>query len=105
MDYFDCNGSLCDEIEKVPADDDEGLSKAAKQIHLTLITINHSADWVMNTINLNHSEFTKFKKKILDSLNEYQQKTMTMRVLLVKLNHKDKELQDQLEDKDAELDD
>ena len=28
---------------------------------------------------------------------------MTMRVLLVKLKHKDKECQDQLEDKDAEV--
>ena len=100
MDSFDCNDSLFDEIEKVLAEDDEGLSKAANKIHLTLISINHRADWVMNRVNLNHSEFTKFKKKILDSLNEYQQKTMTMRVLLVKLNHKDKELQDQLEDKD-----
>ena len=54
----------------------------------------------MKIVNLNHSEF---RKKILDSLNEYQQKTMTMRVLLVKLKHKDKELQDQMKDKDAEV--
>ena len=94
MDSYDYNDSLCDEIEKVLAEDDEGLSKAANEIHLTLININHRADWVMNRVNLNHSEFTKFKNKILDSLNEYHQKTMTMKVLLVKLKHKDKELQD-----------
>ena len=29
MHCCDCNDSLCDEIEKVLADDDEGLSKAA----------------------------------------------------------------------------
>ena len=103
MDSFDCNDSLCDEIENVLAEDEEGLLKAAKQIHLTLISINHIVDCVMNRVNLNHSEFTKFKKKILDSLNEYQQKTMTMKVLLVKLKHKHKELQDQMKDKDAEV--
>ena len=93
MDSF-CNDSFYDEIEKVLVEDDEGLSKAANEIHLTLISINNRADWVMNRVNLNHSEFTKFKKKILDSLNEYQLKTMTMKVLLVKLKHKDKELRD-----------
>ena len=41
----------------------------------------------------------KFKKKILDSLSEYQQKTMTMKVLLVKLKKRDKELWN----KDAEI--
>ena len=34
-------------------------------------------------------------------MNEYQQKTMTMKVLLVKLEHKYKELQDQMKDKDV----
>ena len=103
MDSFDCNDSLCDEIEKVLAEDEEGLSKAAKQIHLTLISINHRADWVMNRVNLNHSEFTKFKKKILDSLNEYQHNTMTMKVFLVNLKHKDKDLWDQIKEKMLKL--
>ena len=60
-------------------------------------------NWVLNTVNLNHSEFTKFRKKILNSLNEYQQMTVTMKVLLVKLKHKDKELWVQMKDKDAEV--
>ena len=70
MDSCDWNSS-CDEIEKVLADDDEGLSKAAHEIHLTLPNIDLRANWFLNTVNLNHSDFTKFKKKILDSLNEY----------------------------------
>ena len=78
MDSFDCNYILCNEIEKVLGEEDEGLSKVANEIHLTLISINHRADRVMNKVNMNHSEFTKFEKIILDSLNEYQQKTMTM---------------------------
>ena len=90
MDSCDCNDILCDEIEKVLAEDVEGLSKVTHEIHITLISINHIADWVMNIVNMNHSEFTKFKKKILDSLDEYQHKTMLMKVLLVKLKHKDK---------------
>ena len=53
--------------------------------------------------NLNHNEFIKFRKRILDPLNEYQQKTMTMRVLIVKLKHKDEKLRDQLKDKNAEV--
>ena len=101
MDSCNSNDSLCDEIEKVLADDDEGLSKAAHEIHLTLLNIDLRANWFLNTVNLNQSDFTKFKKKILDSLNEYQQKTMAMKVLLVKLKHEDKELQDQLKYKDA----
>ena len=36
MDSCDYNDSLCDEIEKVFVDDDEGLSKAAHEMHLTL---------------------------------------------------------------------
>ena len=94
MDSCDCNDSLCDEIEKFITDEDEGISKASHEINITLMSINHRADWVMNTVNMNHIEFTKLKKKILDSLNEYQQKTMTMKVLLVKLKYKDKELRD-----------
>ena len=72
MDSCDCNDNLCDEIEKVLANDDEGLSKVAQEIHITFLNIDLREDWVTNTINLNHSEFTKFKKKILDSLNKYQ---------------------------------
>ena len=72
MDTCDCNDNLCDEIEKVLADDDEGLSKAAHEIHLTLLNIDPRANWFLNIVNMNHSDFTKFKKKILDSLNEYQ---------------------------------
>ena len=103
MDSCHCNNILCDEIEKVLADNDEGISKVSQEIHLTLLNIDLGAKWFMNTINMNHSEFTKFKKKILDSLNEYQQKTMTMKVLLVKLKNKDKELRDQMKDKDDEV--
>ena len=80
--------ALCDEIEKVIAEDDEWLSKTAHEIHLTLLNIDLRANWFLNTVNLNQSDFTKFKKKILDFLNEYQQKTMTMKVLLVKIKHK-----------------
>ena len=76
MDSCDCNDNLCDEIEKVLVDDDEGLSKAANEIHLMLLNIDLRANWFMNTVNMNQSDFTKLKKKILDSLNEYQQKTM-----------------------------
>ena len=103
MNSCDYNDSLCDEIEKVLADNDEGISKVSQEIHLTLLNIDLGAKWFMNTINMNHSDFTKFKKKILDSLNEYQQNTMTMKVFLVKLKHKDKELQDQMKDKDVEV--
>ena len=49
METCDCNDSFCDEIDKVLADQDEGISKAAHEIHIM-----------------------KFKKKILESLNEYQ---------------------------------
>ena len=103
MDSFDCNDSMCDEIEKVLAEDDEDLSKAAQEMHLTLINIDLRANWVLNKVNLNHSEFTRFKKRILDSFNEYQHKTMTIRVLLVMLKHKDKEFHDELEDNDAKI--
>ena len=72
MDSCDYNDSLCDEIEKVLAEDDERLSKTAHQIHHTLLNIDFRANWFLNTVNLNQSDFTKFKKKILDSLNEYQ---------------------------------
>ena len=65
-----------------------------------MININHRANWVLNTVNLNHNEFTRFKGIILDSLNEYQHKTMRMRVLLVNIKHKDEEVWDLLEDKD-----
>ena len=103
MDSCDYNDSLCDEIEKVLAEDDEGLSKTAHEIHLTLLNIDLRANWFLNTVNLNQSDFKKFKKKILDSLNEYQKKTMLMKVLFQKLKDKDKELWDQMKDKDVEI--
>ena len=52
---------------------------------------------------MNHSEFTKYNNKILDSLNEYQQNTMTMKVFLVNLKHKDKYFWDQMKGKDVEV--
>ena len=103
MDSCDYNDSLCDEIEKVLVEDDERIPKTAHQIHITLLNIDLRANWFLNTVNLNQSDFTKFKKEILESLNEYQQKTMSMKVLLVKLKDKDKELRDQMKDKDAEI--
>ena len=72
MDSCDYNDSLCDEIEKVLVDDDEGLSKETHEIHLTLLNNDLGANWFMNTVNLTQIDFTRFKKKILDSLNEYQ---------------------------------
>ena len=48
MDSCDCNDSFCDEIEKVLADDDEGLSKAAHEIHLTLLNIDLRSNWFTN---------------------------------------------------------
>ena len=77
---------------EVLAEDDEGLSNTAHKIQLTLLNIDLRANWFLNTVNLTQSDFTRFKKKILDSLNEYQQKTMSMKVLLVNLKDKDKEL-------------
>ena len=103
MDSCDYNDSLCEEIEKVLADDDEGLSKATHEIHLMLLNIDLRANWFLNTVNLNHSGFTKFKTKIIDSLNEYQQKTMIMKVLLVNLKQKGKEFLDHMKDNDAEV--
>ena len=50
MDSFDCNDGRCDEIEKVLVEDDEDLSKDAKEIHLTLINIDLRANWVLNTV-------------------------------------------------------
>ena len=82
---------------------DEGLSKVALEIHLTLLNIDLRANWFMNIVNMNHSDFMKFKKKILESLNEYQQKTMIMKVLLAKIKNKDKDLWDKLKDKDGEV--
>ena len=40
MDSCDYNDSLCDEIEKFIAYEDEGLSKDAHEIHLTLLNID-----------------------------------------------------------------
>ena len=93
MNSCDYNDSLCDEIEKVLAEDDEGLSKTAHEIHLTLLNIDLRANWFLSTVNLNQSDFTNFKKKILDSSNEYQQKTISMKVLLLKLKDKDAEVE------------
>ena len=103
MNSCDCNDSLCDEIEKFLVDEDEGISKVAHEIHLMLLNIDLRENWVMNTTNINHRKFMKLRKKILESLNKYQHKTMILKVFLVKLKHKDEVLQDQLEDKKDEV--
>ena len=71
MDSCDCNDNLCDAIEKFLANDDERRSKEAHEIHLMLLNIDLRSNWFLNKVNLNQSDFTKFKNKILDSLNEY----------------------------------
>ena len=75
MDSCDCNDGLCDEIENIIADDGEGISKVAHEIHVTLLNIDLIANWFLNTVNLNYSDYMKFKNIILDSLNGYQQNT------------------------------
>ena len=70
----DYNDNLCDEIEKVLAEDDEGISNTTRGTHLTITNIDLKSNWFLNTVNLNHSEFTRFKKRILESLNEYQRR-------------------------------
>ena len=103
MDSFYCNNRTCDDIENVLAKDDEDLSKDTKEITHTFMNINLKSDWFMNTINLNQSDFMRFKRRTLDSLNKYQQKTMILNVLLVILKHKDEVLQNQLEDKKVDV--
>ena len=63
MDSCDYNDTLCDEIEKVLAEDDERLSKTAHQIHLTLLNIDLRANWFLNTVNLNQSDSRSSKRK------------------------------------------
>ena len=103
MDYFDCNGRICDEIENVLAEDDEDLSKDTKKISHTFLNIDLKANWFINTINLNQSDFMRFKRITLDSLNKYQHNTMILKELFVKLKHKDEVLQNQLEEKKDEV--
>ena len=92
MDSFDCNSPICDEIENVLVEDDEDLSKATKKITHIFLNIDLKANWFINTTNLNHSDFMRFKRRTLDSLNKYQHKTMILKVFLVKLKHKDEVL-------------
>ena len=92
MDYFDCNSCICDEIENVLAEDDEDLSKATKEITHTFLNIDLKSNWFMNTYNLNQSDFMRFKRRTLDSLYKYQQRTMMLKVLHVRLKHKDEVL-------------
>ena len=61
MDSCDCNDNLCDEIEKVLAVNDEGISKVAHEIHLMLLNIDLRSNWFPNIVNLNQSDLTKFK--------------------------------------------
>ena len=74
MDSFDCNSHICDEIENVLVEDEEDLSKATKEITHTFLNIDLKVNWFMNTINLNQSDFMRFKRRTLDSLNKYQQR-------------------------------
>ena len=103
MDSFDCNSRICDEIENVLVEDDEDLSKATKEITHTFLNIDLKANWFMNTVNLNQSDFMRFKRRTLDSLNKYQQKTMILTEFHGKLRHKDEVLQYQLEEKKDEV--
>ena len=103
MDYVHHNSHICDEIENGLAKDDADMSKDTKEINHTLLNIDLKANWFMNTVNLNQSDFMRFKRRTLDSLNKYQQKTMILKELLVKLKHEDEVLQNQLEHKKVEV--
>ena len=57
MDSFDCNDRLCDEIEKVLADDDEAMLKAKQRIINYVCNIDLRADWFLNKVDLNQSNY------------------------------------------------
>ena len=103
MDYFDCSSPICNEIENDTANNDEDFLKAKKEITHTILNIDLGAYWFHNTVNLNQSYFLRFKKVIFECLDKYQKKNMALKELLKKLKHKKAVLQDQLEDKEDEL--
>ena len=89
---MDHHSHICDENKNVLAKDDEELSNATIEITHAFLNIDFKANWFMNTVNLNQSDFVRFKRRTLDSFNKYQQKTMILKVILVKLKHKDEVL-------------
>ena len=94
MDSFDCNSHICDEIENVLVEDNEDISNATKEITHTFFNIDLKSNWFMSTVIINKSDFMRFKQRIMDDSNKYQQQIMILKELLVKLKHTDKVLQD-----------
>ena len=77
----------CDEIEKVLADDDEAMLKAKQRIINYVCNIDLRADWYLNKVDLNQSDYKMFKMQTFDYMDNLQKKNVELKELLKKLKH------------------
>ena len=57
--------SLCDEIDKVLADDDEAMLEAKQRIINYVCHIDLRADWFLNKVDLNQFEYDAYSNSCL----------------------------------------
>ena len=81
--------SLCDEIEKVLADDDEAMLKAKQRIINYVCNIDLRADWFLNKVDLNQSDYKMFRMKTFDYMDNLQKQNVELKSCLRNLSMKE----------------
>jgi len=79
--------SLCDEIEKVLANDDEAMLKAKQRTINYVCHIDLRADWFLNKVDLNQSDYKAFRTTTFDYMDNLQKQNVELKELLKKLKH------------------
>ena len=87
MKSCDYNDSLRDEIEKVLVDDDEAMLKAKQRIINYVCNIDLRADWYLNKVDLNQSDYKMFRMTTFDYMDNLQKKNIELKELLNKRKH------------------
>ena len=81
--------SLCDEIEKVLADDDEAMLKAKQRIINYVCNIDLRADWYLNKVDLNQSDYKMFRTTTFDYMDNLQKQNVELKSCLRNLSMKE----------------
>ena len=87
MDNFDCSMPIFDEVENAITENDEAMLKAKQRIINYVCNIDLRADWYLNKVDLNQSDYKMFRMTTFDYMGNLQKKNVEIKEFLKKLKH------------------
>ena len=85
MDNFDCSMPIFDEVENAITENDEAMLKSKPRIINYVCNIDLKADWYLNKVDLNQSDYKMFRMTTFDYMDNLQKKNVELKELLKKL--------------------